>query len=563
MKADRVKPSPALFRSNNHTLKNDTLDNYTFKKVLQEMKGYMHGLRSPLLSLVALLLLWTAVAGCFPAAEQADPVPQPLQPAKSEATAGTEQASVSGAAREDIQGSVQGSVQDTEGSASGNSQDASPSNGPSSVETGSPPSTAAAGDKPPAGRSETEQVPQAAASTATDTPVPDSAIFEELDLLEDSAFGYLKEMAEGLGPRTSGTDLEKEAGDFLLQRFEDLGYSTEIQEFSLSSTQSSLKVTAPTIGDLETNTLSGTANGEASAQLVFVSLGKPEDFPEEGITGKIALIERGEITFGSKVAQAEREGAVAAIIFNNAGGNFQGTLGGPSRIPAVSLSREHGRNLMDSLNEGNEVEATVAVVEEAIPSRNVIAEIPGASEGVVIVGAHFDTVPDSIGASDNASGIGVLLTVAERMADRSLPFTLRFIAFGAEETGLHGSDYYVESLSQAKLEDIHLMINLDSVGSGTGLRIAGDRWAVNHMRDTAQREDVILAPTGRRGSGGSDHVNFRNAWVPVIFLLADDLSRINSPADTMEHINPQLLGHASALVLDLLENVHTLSGYGP
>ena len=336
--------------------------------------------------------------------------------------------------------------------------------------------------------------------------------------MEDSAFGYLKELAEGLGPRTSSTDLEKEAADYLLQRFQDLGYGAEIQEFSLSSPKSSLRVTAAVVSDLETNTLAGTANGEASAQLVFVGLGKPEDFPEEGITGKIALIERGEITFGSKVAQAEREGAAAVIIFNNAGGNFQGTLGGPSRIPAVSLSREHGRDLVDSLNEGNEIEATVAVVEEPIPSRNVIAEIPGTGEGVVIVGAHFDTVPDSVGASDNASGMGVLLAVAERMADSSLPYTLRFIAFGSEENGLHGSDYYVESLSRAKLDDIYLMINLDSVGSGTGLRIAGDRWAVKHVRDAAERGDITLAPTGRRGGGGSDHVNFRNAWIPVVFL---------------------------------------------
>ena len=531
------------------------------------MKGYMHRLHSPLLLLVALLLLWTVAVGCFPAGEQADPSPQTAQETTSRATAETEQRSDREAASEDVQSSVQDSVQGIESSAAGNSQDEDPANGSSSTESEAAPSIAAGGEQPSAGRSPTEGDSKADPGNATNTPLPDSPIFEDLDLLEDSAFAYLKELAEGLGPRTSSTDLEKEAADFLLQKFKDLGYGAEIQEFSLSSSESSLKVTAPVISDLESNILSGTANGEASAQLVFVGLGKPEDFPEGGITGKIALIERGEITFGSKVAQAEREGAVAAIIFNNVGGNFQGTLGGPSRIPAVSLSREHGRNLMDSLNEGKEVEATVAVVEEAIPSRNVFAEIPGTGEGVggesvVIVGAHFDTVPDSMGASDNASGIGVLLTVAERMADSSLPFTLRFIAFGAEETGLHGSDYYVESLSQAKLEDIQLMINLDSVGSGTGLRIAGDRWAVSHMRDAAQREDITLAPTGRGGGGGSDHVNFRNAWIPVIYLLADDLSRINSPADTMEHINPQLLGHASALVLDLLENVHTLGGYG-
>lgn len=523
------------------------------------MKDSMHRLISPWLSLVVLPLLWMAAAGCFPGTEPAEPAssspPETTTGITAGATASTDNAL--------SQQTAQDAGQNSESGAIGSRQDASPASQPSSSQTEASPSTAASTEEmPSASPSATVQAPPAESVTATEALLTDSGVFEELDLLEDSAFGYLKELAEGLGPRTSSTDLEKEAADHLLQRFKEMGYGAEIQEFSLSSPQSSLRVTGPVISDLETNTLSGTAKGEASGQLAFVGLGKPEDFPDGGITGKIALIERGEITFASKVSQAERAGAVAAIIFNNAGGNFQGTLGGPSRIPAVSISREPGLSLVASLDEGNEIEATLAVVEAAIPSRNVIAEMPGAGEGVVIVGAHFDTVPDSVGASDNASGMGVLLAVAERTADRSLPFTLRFIAFGAEETGLHGSDYYVESLSQAKLDDIYLMINLDSVGSGSGLRIAGDRWAVNHVRDAAERGEITLAPTGRWGAGGSDHVNFRNAWIPVVFLVSDDLSRINTPADTMEHINPRLLGDASALVLDLLENVHTLEGYG-
>ncbi len=61
---------------------------------------------------------------------------------------------------------------------------------------------------------------------------------------------------------------------------------------------------------------------------------------------------------------------------------------------------------------------------------------------------------------------------------------------------------------------------------------------------------------------GSDHANFRNAWVPTVFPWSNDLSRINTPADTMEHINQGLLGDATALALDLLEKVDTLPGYG-
>ena len=157
--------------------------------------------------------------------------------------------------------------------------------------------------------------------------------------------------------------------------------------------------------------------------------------------------------------------------------------------------------------------------------------------------------------------MATLLAVAERLEGRSFPFTLRFVTFGSEETGLHGSEHYVNSLSPAELEEIYLMINLDSIGSGDHLVVSGDRWVVGHVREAAAREGIVLDVSARAG-GGSDHANFRRAWVPVVFFLSDDLSRINSPADTLEHINPRLLGDATALVLDLLDNVDTLTGYG-
>ena len=415
---------------------------------------------------------------------------------------------------------------------------------------------------------ETQQEPTAVAESnpvaggESENAAASSPIFGDRALLEERAFSYLSELAVDVGVRTSGTELEAQAADYLVKRFQDLGYSPEVQEFAWDSPTATLNIDLPGMGEPDVNVLNGTPSGEATAELVFVGLGKPADIPAEGLAGKIALIERGEITFSSKVAEAHRAGAVAAIIFNNVAGSFRGTLGGRSQIPAVALSQADGQKLKELLAQGDTVEATVVVKNNAVPSRNIIAELPGTEEGVIVVGAHYDTVPDSIGASDNSSGMGVLLAIAERVADRSFPFTLRFIAFGSEETGLHGSEHYVESLSAQELEEIYLMVNLDSVGSGSHLRLSGDRWAANYVKETALREDISLELSARSGRGGSDHANFRDAWVPVLFFISNDLSRINSPADTMEHINPALLGDATVLALDLLENVHTLPGYG-
>jgi len=63
-------------------------------------------------------------------------------------------------------------------------------------------------------------------------------------------------------------------------------------------------------------------------------------------------------------------------------------------------------------------------------SRNVIAEKPGAGEGVVVLGGHYDSVSGMAGANDNASGTAVLLAIAHKLANVDLPFTLRFVPFG-------------------------------------------------------------------------------------------------------------------------------------
>ena len=217
-------------------------------------------------------------------------------------------------------------------------------------------------------------------------------------------------------------------------------------------------------------------------------------------------------------------------------------------------------------------------------SSNIILELPGQGEGVVILGAHYDTVRSSVGANDNASGVGVLLTLAERLAQPPwssrmvsvLPFTLRFIAFGSEETGLNGSWHYVEQLTDAELADIRVMINFDSVGSGSHLYFRGpydsqltgyvsetvSTWLTWQVSETVNREGVSVSAMGMREgwniSGSSDEAVFRFRGVPTIYFFGNYTARANTQGDTIEFINPKLLGDAALLVLNLLASLEDL-----
>ena len=116
----------------------------------------------------------------------------------------------------------------------------------------------------------------------------------------------------------------------------------------------------------------------------------------------------------------------------------------------------------------------LTVTVESLPSQNVVAEKSGSGEGVVVLGAHYDTVPNVEGANDNGSGTAVILAIAEDWAEQPLPFTVRFIAFGSEEVGLRGSAHYVNSLSADQRDGIIAMLNFDALGSGDSLEILGD-----------------------------------------------------------------------------------------
>lgn len=186
-------------------------------------------------------------------------------------------------------------------------------------------------------------------------------------------------------------------------------------------------------------------------------------------------------------------------------------------------------------------EFEVGVGDQGI-SRNVIARLPAAQPGPdlrpILVGAHLDSVTDGTGADDNASGVAVLLAAAEAVAGLETVRPVTFVAFGAEEMGRLGSQFYADSLGQDALADLLVMINIDTVGAGdyaylyagaqTGSSFQqgyepGPTWA----RDLALALGAALGhdfrtspPEGWNGFIGSwsDHAAFAARGVPVVYF---------------------------------------------
>ena len=164
--------------------------------------------------------------------------------------------------------------------------------------------------------------------TATPTPLLAEVAPSALDLVTNQVMGVLEEILEELGPRENGTD-EEAAAKYLQAAFQELGYDTEIQEFiveDLALAGMGLTLNTPEPMEFSALPLDKTGLGDVSGILTPVGLAMPGDIPEGGLEDRIALAERGIITFQAKAENVFAAGAVGLVIYNNVFRLFRGVL---------------------------------------------------------------------------------------------------------------------------------------------------------------------------------------------------------------------------------------------
>lgn len=373
--------------------------------------------------------------------------------------------------------------------------------------------------------------------------------------LGEQAYGYVATLSQRFGPRPSATPREREAAQYIASQLEGFGYSVQLQEFTVadySDAQPRLVVQETSPRPVQAVPMEGSPSGRVTGPLVFVGLARPGDIPPSGLQGAVALIERGVIPFRDKVANVASAGATAAVVYNNELGIVRAVVG-QATIPAVTISREDGQDLRDSLAQGPVfVEVNVQAVES--PSANVVAERSDGQGPVLVLGGHYDTVPVSPGANDNASGIAVMLEVASRLATQELPFALRVIAFGSEETGLNGSRHYVASLSQQERDRIIGMLNFDALGAGQ-LLLIGDVEMTAPALALAEGLGIPARVASLPANTSSDHASFQAVGIPTLFFTGSDESRFHTPQDTLEHVDRELLGRIVGLAQAFIQRM--------
>lgn len=347
------------------------------------------------------------------------------------------------------------------------------------------------------------------------------------------------------GRRASGTPGYDASVAYAADVLEAAGYEVVVQEFPFLLYEELVeegREVSPSARDLQPEAMNftdSTPAGGITAEIGVVPADadpgcQASDFASQSYAGKIALVQRGACTFATKAINAGNAGAAAVLIYNNAPGVVNGTLGFPNSvtIPAAGISDTSGADLIAD-TAGGTVPVTVflniQVRTEDTTTFNVLAEVRGTQnpEKVVMAGAHLDSVLAGPGINDNGSGSSVILEIAEQMAKTKPWNTVRFALWGGEESGLLGSTHYVNTLPAVEREKIALYLNFDMVGSPNFVRFVydGDSSSTSgsNPAGSGQIEELFLdyfaaqglatAPTeiGNR----SDHAAFRNAGIPI------------------------------------------------
>lgn len=308
-------------------------------------------------------------------------------------------------------------------------------------------------------------------------------------------------------------------------------------------------------------------------------------------------------------AENFREAHLSRLHFDNSAGD--------AGLPVIAISRQTAARLLNlpdiqalaeletnlknrtaataqssALRAVSDLSLSTEVVRQDVAASNVIGILDGSDpvlqKEAIVIGAHYDHLGRGgegslapregdihYGADDNASGTAGLLELARLFASQRPRRSIVFIAFGGEEEGLLGSDYYVNH-PIVPLANTVAMINMDMIGRMKDQRLViggvgtASEWrslieSANLLqsitvtasgRASVPRGQVplVVASNGRTvvssdsakqfqlslsedGFGPSDHSSFYKKQIPVLFFWTGTHEDYHKPSDTADKIN--------------------------
>jgi aminopeptidase YwaD len=389
---------------------------------------------------------------------------------------------------------------------------------------------------------------------------------------------------EWLVARMKSAGLEPGGEDGFLQSF-DVGDGARLREGQSSRFGADIPHAIVPFGH-------DTGSAAVVGKLVFVGQGvvgegdDPGDFAELDLKGAIAVALVGSTDPHAAVARtrpqskliaARDRGAVGFVLWDPNTDLPPANHGAFSElgIPAVFVGKSGSPALRTALRAKPDAvpkpgaaskkpfELHTPIEPVTLRTANIIGVLPGSEPAAtrrrIVIGAHMDHLglgtSSSLapgeqaihnGADDNASGVAVVLGLAQtlaRLTPEQRPHDLVFVLFGAEEMGLLGSKHMIEALPADERARILAMLNFDMVGrlqdklSLNGVGTCGEWAELVEAANKAAGEAALVLDGTPDGWGPSDHASFYGERIPVLHFFTGSHEDYHKPSDDLDKLD--------------------------
>jgi len=380
-------------------------------------------------------------------------------------------------------------------------------------------------------------------------------VLSERDGAEMSDMKIARYLTKVIGPRVSGSPKEAEVAEFISSEFQKLNLETEIQKFRYlgwrQEAKPSLSVLSPFQKTLRISPMaySGSTPLEG-VEGVLKFYGTFYLFPRLMELPKFALI--------------DDQGETAAFVLVLRG-NRSAAIPNPwlqiLQDPMVLVSEEEFMPVRKAMESGEEVRVHLKSVAEYVKcftSYNVIARIEGKSRDTIIIGGHHDSMEDSPGAIDNASGVEGIFRLAEKLLQKKRNYSFNLITWGGHEWGLFGSQYFVkDGKERGYLDQIKACLTLDVLGCGDFLWIwAGPSTFREKIESTLKKSGLMKRREMRFEDTliGSDDWSFSGEKIPHAMFMDWPVDTLHLPTDVYEEIDEKKLDSGVEVAFSMVEH---------
>lgn len=388
-----------------------------------------------------------------------------------------------------------------------------------------------------------------------------------------------------IGNRFVGNPGEAEARDYIQRRFREVGLANVREEAFEVATYRPRAARCELIGVVSGSALACvglqfTGSGDVESEAVDLGvLRQPSDLDRAihrsgGLAGRIAilrcpypylfterLVAEGAVAVVD-VSEA-RDGHIChlnAMMYPALAANPNGTR---LTIPGVTVERADAERLVEHVRVSSR---RVRVVHDAgyeiVTTANVVGELAGIDETGerAVIGGHYDSQLEGVGASDNASGIASLIEVAGVLAERRLHRNLVFAAFADEEGGFRGSTHFCR-LHRDTLRNTVGMVNLDAPGWAPSQRSLHADASIRALAVETARQ-VDWSPDEEMDASlfpGSDHNPFIDAGVPSCFFWRHPPTHpyYHTGGDTLDLLDFRVVADTARVSCAMIERLGT------